>query len=84
MAKDQTYEVIVNLVTHALAGQTVSFDEIVKLAFPDKVGDPLVTFKVTYRKAHSKPHDGSMVEGDKVDVKKNDKTSFTVVHATKS
>jgi hypothetical protein len=84
MAHENIFEIIVNLEEKTIAEQTVTFDQIVQLAFPDKAADPNVTFKVTYRKAESQPHGGSIVEGDKVEVKKNGKTSFTVVHATKS
>ncbi len=84
MAHEHTFAIIVNLEEKPVPEQTVSFDQVVRLAFPDKADDPNTTFKVTYRKAESKPHDGTMVEGDSVEVKKNDKTSFTVVHATKS
>ncbi len=84
MVKEHTYTAIVNLVEQTLPNQTVTFEQIVQLAFPEKANDPNITFKVTHRKAQSKPHDGTMVEGDSVEVKKNEKTSFTVVHATKS
>jgi hypothetical protein len=67
-----------------VSGPTVTFDEIVRLAFPDKAGDQNTTFTVTFRKAQGQPHDGAMVEGDTVEIKQNGTTSFTVVHATKS
>lgn len=84
MAQEHSFVVIVNLEQKTVPEQTVTFDEIVRLAFPDKADDPNVTFKVTYRKAEAPNHEGSMVEGDTVEVKKDGKTSFTVVHATKS
>jgi hypothetical protein len=62
----------------------VTFDQIVRLAFPDKSADPNMTFTVTYRKAGGSKREGSMVEGDHVEIKKDGATSFTVVHATKS
>jgi hypothetical protein len=84
MAHEESYNLIVNLETKTVTDRTVTFDEIVQLAFPDKVGDPNITFKVTYRKAEGSHHEGVMVEGDKVEIKKDGSTSFTVVHATKS
>jgi len=84
MAHEDTYNLIVNLETKTVSDRKVSFDEIVRLAFPDKVGDPNITFKVTFRKAEGSHHEGVMVEGDEVEIKKDGTTSFTVVHATKS
>jgi hypothetical protein len=84
MAHEDSFNLIVNLETKTVSDRKVTFDEIVRLAFPDKVGDPNVTFKVTYRKAEGSKHEGVMVEGDHVEIKKDGTTSFTVVHATKS
>lgn len=84
MPHEQSVEIIINLEEKTVPAQAVTFDEIVRLAFPDKADDPNTTFKVTYRKAEGPNHEGSMVEGDTVEVKKGGKTSFTVVHATKS
>lgn len=83
-AHKKQYEVTVNLETKEVPDQTVTFDEIVRLAFPDKVNDSNTTFTVTYRKAEGHRHDGAMAEGDSVEIKQNGTTSFTVVHATKS
>lgn len=78
------YKVIVNLETKEVPDQTVTFDEILRLAFSDKADDLNITFKVTFRKAEGERHEGAMVEGDSVKIKQNGTTSFTVVHATKS
>ena len=47
---------------------TATYIEIAGLAFPDKVGDPNLTFVITYRKAE-RPHEGSLAEGGTVEVK---------------
>lgn len=77
-------DVVVNMTRKRVPDQTVTFDEIVRLAFPQKVGDANTTFTVNYRKAKEPQHAGAMVEGDSVVIKENGDTSFTVVHATKS
>jgi len=84
MAHEDTYTLIINLDEKTVPDRKVTFDQIVRLAFPDKADDPNVTFKVTYRKSEGAKHDGVMVEGDEVEIKKDGSTSFTVVHATKS
>ena len=78
------FGVILNLEAKVVPRTTVTFAEITQLAFPDKVGNPDITFTVTYLRAESPPHQGVMVEGDSVEIKKDGATSFTVVHATKS
>ena len=84
MAHELSFEIIVNLVEKSVPEQRVTFDQIVRLAFPDKADDPNVTFKITYRKAEGLKSGGSMVEGDFIEIKRDGETSFTVVHATKS
>jgi hypothetical protein len=84
MAHEDTYTLIVNLDEKSVTDRKVTFDQIVRLAFPDKADDPNTTFTVTYRKSEGSKHEGSMVEGDHVEIKKDGTTSFTVVHATKS
>ena len=81
---EKDYGVIVNLEAKEVRSVTVTFEEIVRLAFPHKADHPNTTFKVTYCKAESTPHDGTMVEKDHIEIKKDGATSFTVVHATKS
>jgi hypothetical protein len=78
------FGVILNLEAKVVPELTVTFDEITRLAFPEKVGNPDTTFTVTYLRAEAPTHQGVMVEGDSVEIKKDGATSFTVVHATKS
>ena len=82
--ESKEYGVIVNLEAKVVRDLIVTFNEITRLAFPDKVDDPNITFTVTYLRAEAPTHQGVMVEGDQVEVKKDGATSFTVVHATKS
>lgn len=74
----------INLEAKIVSALTVTFEEIVRIAYPHRADDPNTTFKVTYRKAEAPNHEGAMVAGDTVTIKKDGKTSFTVVHASKS
>jgi hypothetical protein len=58
MPHDSALTIVVNLEERTVLAQTVTFDQIVRLAFPEKADDPTVTFKVTYRKAEGGHHDG--------------------------
>jgi Multiubiquitin len=80
----EQYGVILNLDAKVVPQLTVTFDGITRLAFPHKADDPNITFTVTYLRAETPAHQGVMVEGDTVGIKKDGATSFTVVHATKS
>jgi hypothetical protein len=78
------FGIILNLEAKVVPDLTVTFHEITRLAFPDKVDNPDITFTVTYLRAEAPKHQGVMVEGDAVEIKRDGATSFTVVHATKS
>lgn len=76
------YEIIVNGQKREVPDKVVTFKEIVTLAFPEKADDPNVTFVAIFRKAH-KPHEGSLVAGGTVEVKKEG-TIFNVTFTNKS
>lgn len=77
-----TYEIVVNGQLGTLRSATATYPEIVALAFPDKAGDPNLTFVITYRKAHQ-PHEGSLAEGGTVEVKHKG-TIFNVTFTRRS
>jgi Multiubiquitin len=82
--KPEEFACVINLEAKIVPAQTVTFEEVVRIAFPHKATEANVTFKVTYRKAEAPHHEGALVTGDSITIKKDGKTSFTVVHATKS
>jgi hypothetical protein len=53
-------EIIVNARPKEWTNDTISFDEVVKLAFPDLPPDPNRIFTVTYKKGKNQ---GSLVQG---------------------
>jgi hypothetical protein len=55
----------------------------VELAYPGQSGDPQYVFTVTYRHAHEEKHDGTLLPGQTVRVKREG-TVFNVTRTTKS
>lgn len=76
------YGIVVNGQAKVVPSATVTYIEIAGLAFPDKVGDPNLTFVITYRKAEQ-PHEGSLAEGGTVEVKHKG-TIFNVTFTRRS
>jgi hypothetical protein len=64
---DKTYEIIVNGRQKVVFDHKLTYLEVVQLAYPGEQPSDGVVFTVTFSNPHGK--DGSMVEGDKVNVK---------------
>ncbi|UVK49034.1 multiubiquitin domain-containing protein (plasmid) [Mesorhizobium sp. AR07] len=77
-----TFEIIVNSRPRAVNARTVTFEQIVQLAFPGQ-HEPNVVFSMTYRHAASTPHAGELGAGGSVDVKKKG-TVFNVTRTVQS
>ncbi|RWP54328.1 multiubiquitin domain-containing protein [Mesorhizobium sp.] len=77
-----TFEIIVNSRPRTVNTRTVTFEEIVELAFPGQ-HEPNVVFSMTYRHAASTPHAGELGAGGSVDVKKKG-TVFNVTRTVQS
>jgi len=75
-------EIIVNSRPKLVKGHTVTFLEIVELAFPGCQGEQNVVFSVTYRHAAEHPHSGELGPGGVVKVKNG--TIFNVTKTIKS
>jgi hypothetical protein len=78
----KTFEIIVNSRPRAVNARTVTFEQIVQLAFPGQ-HEPNVVFSMTYRHAASTPHAGELGAGGSVDVKKKG-TVFNVTRTVQS
>lgn len=78
----QTYEIKINGRTRTVNDETVTFEQVVALAFPGPHG-PNIVFSMTYRHASSKPHAGELGPGGSVEVKKKG-TIFNVTKTDKS
>jgi hypothetical protein len=77
-----TFEIIVNSRPRTVNARTVTFEQIVQLAFPGQ-HEPNVVFSMTYRHAASTPHAGEFGAGGSVDVKKKG-TVFNVTRTVQS
>lgn len=77
-----TFEIIVNSRPRTVDARTVTFEQVVQLAFPGQ-HEPNVVFSMTYRHAASAPHAGELGAGGSVDVKKKG-TVFNVTRTVQS
>jgi cobalamin biosynthesis protein CobT len=79
--KDKAFDIIVNAEEKTVDDENVSFEEVTKLAYPTPPFAETM-FTVTYRNA-KKPKEGTLVEGQSVEVK-NHGTIFNVKATDKS
>ena len=77
-----TFEIIVNSRPRTVNARTVTFEQIVQLAFPGQ-HEPNVVFSMTYRHAAATPPAGELGVGGSVDVKKKG-TVFNVTRTVQS
>jgi hypothetical protein len=75
-------QIIVNGRKKEVSTKTLTFDQVVALAFNPVPSGPNVQFSVTYRKGPKKNHEGTMIEGETVFIK--DGMIFDVTETNKS
>jgi hypothetical protein len=76
------FEIIVNARPRKVLGREVTYEEVLKLAFPGPHTDPNVVFSMTYRHAAAHPSAGELGPGGQVKVKNG--TIFNVTRTVKS
>jgi hypothetical protein len=81
-AADSEYAIVINGELAVVPHQTVSFTEVVAIVYPVPPS-PQTVFTVSYEHAEGPRHEGLLVDGQTVTVKK-DGTTFDVVIAGKS
>lgn len=74
-------EIIVNTRKKLVRGPTITFEDVVALAFPGP-HDPNVVFSMTYRKAASTPHSGELGQNGSITIKQG--TVFNVTRTVQS
>jgi hypothetical protein len=79
---DRKIKIIVNLEEKFVHQKVLTFREVCKLAFPNVQDGPDVIYTVTYKKAAGPHHQGTLVEGQKVEIKNG--TIFSVTRTDKS
>ena len=83
MAQSKEFKIVVNGTEHAVSNNVVTFNEVVDIAFPGHPINPDIVFSVTFEKAESKPHQGTLASGGSVTVKHNG-TTFDVTQTNRS
>lgn len=81
-AKDRKFKIIVNLEEVVVAKKILTFHEVVKLAYPNVQDGPNVVYTVTYKKAAGPQREGTLDEGQSVEIK--DGTIFNVRRTDRS
>ncbi len=77
----QETQIIVNGRPRKVEGHIVSYEQVVKIAFPDDPPNPDRIYTVAYKHG-AKKHEGTLVEGQSVEVKNG--TKFDVGKSNKS
>lgn len=77
------FVIVVNAIEETVPDNNVSFEQVVKLAYPDAPPETNVKYSMTYRNAASYPHTGELGEGGSVEVKKHG-TIFNVTRTVQS
>jgi hypothetical protein len=80
--KKKEYKIIINGTEHTVQNEVVTFDQLTEIAFPGHPNNPDIVFSVTFEKAESKPHQGTLAEGGSVTVKNG--TTFDVTQTNRS
>ena len=83
MAHEKIYKILVNGTEYAIPTNVVTYDEVVKIAFPNDPTNPDTLYSVTYEHAESKPHKGTLGRGGQVEAKEHG-TEFDVTPTGRS
>lgn len=81
-AHERDYKIVVNTRGKTVHKDTLTFEEVIRLAFDPVPSGPNVFITVSFRHAHQKPADGTLTAGHSVKIKNG--TEFTVVSTDKS
>lgn len=73
--QSKAYHIIINAREHVWHEHRITYEDVVRLAFPDQPIDPTITYAVTYSHPHG--HDGSLAPGQTTNVK--ERMIFNVV-----
>jgi hypothetical protein len=68
-AKDRKFKIIVNLEEVVIDKKVLSFNEVVKLAYPNVQDGPNIIYTVTYKKAAGPQREGTLDQGQSLEIK---------------
>ena len=74
---------VVNAQSKTVDDGTVTYKQVVELAYPGGTANPDLMFDVDFENAASKPRAGSLVDGHSVEVKRHG-TEFSVIRSVRS
>ena len=77
---EKTFNIVINGRPREVTDHKLTYQQVVKLAFPNDAPDPNTVYTVAYANPHGK--DGTLVEGQDVTVK--DGMSFNVTKTSRS
>lgn len=80
--KQKNITIIVNAREKVWSEKEISYQQVIELAFGSYSSDPNVVYSVTYSKGEEPKHEGSLVDGSSVKVKKG--MVFNVTQTNKS
>lgn len=80
--QDRTVKIIVNTRPHQWAEKTISYDEVVNLAYPGQPVGEGEEVTVSYTRGHDDKHEGSLTPNHSVKVK--NKMVFDVYRTSRS
>jgi hypothetical protein len=80
--RPRTYKIIVNGQERTVSSDTITFEEVVSLAFDPVPTGPYVLITVSFRHADQKPAEGTLTAGTSVQIK--NRTVFSVTATDKS
>lgn len=80
--KDKEFTIQVNSRDKLWYERTISYDQVIILAFGEISSDPNVSYSITYKKGDNNKPEGIMVKGDEVKVK--DGMRFNVTQTNRS
>jgi Multiubiquitin len=81
-AEHREYKIIVNTREKTVKGDDITYEHVVKLAFPEPPPGKEIVYTVTYRDGPKANPEGTMIAGDTVEVK--DDMIFNVTATDKS
>jgi len=77
------FEIIVDTVEHTVHDASVSWKQVVDIAYPGQDDDPAYVFKVQYEDAAGHPKSGTLLKGEHVTVERRG-TTFSVLRSVVS
>lgn len=81
-SREWDFNIVVNGKAKKIDQQVLTYDEVVKLAFPTPPGDGDIIYLVSFNNADQDPKKGDLVAGQSVKVRNG--TSFDVRHTVRS